>query len=265
MKFRSLLVLAIVGACGVAVPGHAAKVLRLEDAVTRALGAHPSLKADAAQLEAARSRAGREALAPSLQVYGLIALLQSASACFTPLLQPTISEILKDERDYTRALSLSRLAYDLESLLSSALAAALLTVISFHGLFAGTSAGFVFSAMLVASTAFTFLTNPNSSDGPYARAIRGMCIYLHTPRLQGLLALNVCAAAGGAMVFVNTVLMVRTVLGGTESQVASALAAFGGGSMLVALLLPKVLDRFSDRVAMLSAALAMVVTRMAES
>ncbi|HDS1227080.1 TPA: MFS transporter [Stenotrophomonas maltophilia] len=197
------------------------------------------------------------------QVYVLIALLQSASACFTPLFQSTIPEILKDERDYTRALSLSRLAYDLESLLSPALAAALLTVISFHGLFAGTSAGFVLSAVLVASTAFPFLTNPNSSDGPYARAIRGMRIYLHTPRLQGLLALNVCAAAGGAMVFVNTVVMVRTVLGGTENQVAWALAAFGGGSMLIALLLPKVLDRVSDRTVMLSAALAMVLTLVA--
>ncbi|HDS1227074.1 TPA: TolC family protein [Stenotrophomonas maltophilia] len=70
MKFRSLWALAIAGACGVAVPGHAAEVLRLEDAVARALGTHPSLKADAAQLEAARSRAGREALAPSLVVGG---------------------------------------------------------------------------------------------------------------------------------------------------------------------------------------------------
>jgi hypothetical protein len=35
-----------------------------------------------------------------------------------PLFQSTIPEILKEERDYTRALSLSRLAYDLESLLS---------------------------------------------------------------------------------------------------------------------------------------------------
>lgn len=70
MKFRSLWALAIAGACGVAVPGHAAEVLRLEDAVARALGTHPNLKADAAQLEAARSRAGREALAPSLVVGG---------------------------------------------------------------------------------------------------------------------------------------------------------------------------------------------------
>ncbi len=191
------------------------------------------------------------------QVYVLIAVLQSASACFTPLFQSTIPEILKEERDYTRALSLSRLAYDLESLLSPALAAALLTVISFHGLFAGTSVGFILSAVLVASTTFPALASVSSKDGPYARAIHGMRIYLRTPRLQGLLALNLCAAAGGAMVFVNTVVMVRTVLGGAEEQVAWALAAFGGGSMLVALLLPRVLDRISDRTVMLTAGLFM--------
>ena len=163
------------------------------------------------------------------QVYVLIAVLQSASACFTPLFQSTIPEILQEERDYTRALSLSRLAYDLESLLSPALAAALLTIISFHGLFAGTSVGFILSALLVASTTFPALAAVSSKDGPYARAIRGMRIYLRTPRLQGLLALNLCAAAGGAMVFVNTVVMVRTVLGGAEEQVAWALAASEAG------------------------------------
>src|SRR5947207_8121610 len=42
------------------------------------------------------------------------------------------------EADYTKALSLSRLAYDLESLGSPALAAVLLTVVSFHSIFLGT-------------------------------------------------------------------------------------------------------------------------------
>lgn len=74
------------------------------------------------------------------QVYLLIFVLQSASAGFTPTFQATIPDVLPDERDYTNALSLSRLAYDLESLLSPMLAAALLTVISFHALFAGTAA-----------------------------------------------------------------------------------------------------------------------------
>lgn len=191
------------------------------------------------------------------QVYVLIALLQSASAGFTPLFQSVIPQILLDERDYTRALSLSRLAYDLENLLSPALAAALLTIISFHGLFAGTAAGFIVSALLVLATAFPVVHATRAEGSPYARALRGMRIYLHTPRLRGLLALNLCAAAGGAMVFVNTVVIVRGPLQGGEREVAWALAAFGGGSMVVALLLPKLLERIQDRSVMLGAASVM--------
>jgi hypothetical protein len=154
------------------------------------------------------------------QVYVLIGLLQSASAGFTPLFQSVIPQILPEERDYTRALSLSRLAYDLENLLSPALAAALLTIISFHGLFAGTSAGFIVSALLVLSTTFPVAGTTHAGGSPYARALRGMRIYLHTPRLRGLLALNLCAAAGGAMVIVNTVVIVRGPLQGGERDVA---------------------------------------------
>lgn len=197
------------------------------------------------------------------QVYVLIALLQSASACFTPLFQSLIPEILPEERDYTRALSLSRLAYDLESLLSPAIAAALLTVISFHGLFAGTSVGFVTSALLVLTTAFPIAMATQTAGSPYARAFRGMRIYLQTPRLRGLLALNLCAAAGGAMVFVNTVVIVRGPLHGGEREVAWALAAFGAGSMAVALLLPKLLDHIPDRRVMLAAATVMVAALLA--
>ena len=81
----------------------------------------------------------------------MIFLLQAASAAFTPTFQATIPDVLPNEGDYTRALSLSRLAYDLENLLNPALAAALLTVISFNALFAGTVIGFLFSALLVLS------------------------------------------------------------------------------------------------------------------
>ncbi|EMB4355599.1 MFS transporter, partial [Pseudomonas aeruginosa] len=52
------------------------------------------------------------------QIYLLIFVLQAASAGFTPTFQATIPDILPDEEDYTKALSLSRLAYDLESLIS---------------------------------------------------------------------------------------------------------------------------------------------------
>ncbi|MBH1806068.1 TolC family protein [Stenotrophomonas muris] len=70
MKFRSVWALAVAGACGVALPGHAAEVLRLEDAVARALGTHPSVQADAAQIEATKNRAAREGLAAPLVLGG---------------------------------------------------------------------------------------------------------------------------------------------------------------------------------------------------
>ena len=85
------------------------------------------------------------------QVYLLIFLLQACSATFTPTFQATIPDVLPGERDYTRALSLSRLAYDLESLLSPLLAAAALAVVGYDVLFAGTAAGFAGSALLVLS------------------------------------------------------------------------------------------------------------------
>lgn len=146
------------------------------------------------------------------QIYILIFLLQAASAAFTPTFQATIPDVLPDERDYTRALSLSRLAYGMESLLSPMLAAALLTVISFHWLFAGTVVGFIASALLVFSVTLPQPVASERSGGIYDRTTRGIRIYLATPRLRGLLALNLSVAAAGAMVIVNTVVLVRGVL-----------------------------------------------------
>jgi MFS family permease len=188
------------------------------------------------------------------QVYVLIFLLQSASAAFTPTFQATIPDVLPDEKDYTRALSLSRLAYDLESLLSPVLAAALLTIISFHWLFGGTVIGFMVSAALVLSVR---LPQPALSDhvgGLFDKTTRGTRIYLATPRLRALLALNLSVAAAGAMVIVNTVVIVRALLGRPDADVAIALGCFGGGSMVAALALPKALDVASDRRVMLPAA-----------
>ena len=84
------------------------------------------------------------------QIYGLIFLLQAASATFTPAFQAIIPDILKDESDYTRALSLSRLAYDIENIVSPALAGLLLSFMSFHWLFVGTAFGFSGSILLIA-------------------------------------------------------------------------------------------------------------------
>jgi len=184
------------------------------------------------------------------QIYVLIFVLQSASAAFTPTFQATIPDILPDEDDYTRALSLSRLAYDLESVASPMLAAALLTVISFHNLFAGTVIGFLASAALVA-TVLLPKAKPTPRRSIYERTTRGMRIFLATPRLRGLLALNLTVAAASAMVIVNTVVLVQSRFALPQSSTALALAAFGGGSMIAALALPRLLENIKDRTAML--------------
>jgi len=198
------------------------------------------------------------------QVYVLIFVLQAASAGFTPTFQATIPDVLPNEKDYTRALSLSRLAYDLESLVSPMLAAALLTVVSFHNLFAGTVVGFLVSAALVVSVQ---LPSPKASvlRGIYDRTTRGIRIYLATPRLRGLLAINMAVAAAGSLVIVNTVVYVQATFGLGQSDTALALAAFGGGSMLVALVLPRLLDSVPDRRAMLVGASALAAATLATS
>lgn len=187
------------------------------------------------------------------EVYVLIFVLQSASAAFTPTFQATIPDVLPEERDYTRALSLSRLAYDMETLTSPILAAALLTVISYHWLFSGTAIGFVASALLVVSTTLPRPKPVEDAGGVYDKTTRGTRIYLKTPRLRGLLALTLAAAAASAMVIVNTVVIVRG-LGLSQRDVALTLAAFGGGSITAALTLPRILDRVGDRTVMLVAA-----------
>lgn len=192
------------------------------------------------------------------QVYVLIFALQAASAGFTPAFQAVIPDILKDEEDYTNALSLLRLAEDMEQLASPMLAAMLLTVVSFPVLFAGTVLGFVASAILVATTTLPARAR-RDPEHFWAEVTKGIRIYARTPRLRGLMVMEAAVAAAGAMVYVNTVVLVQAGLGLGEQAVALTFAGFGAGSMLAALLLPRMLTRLADRPVMIGGAALMVV------
>ncbi|WP_332762543.1 MFS transporter [Pseudarthrobacter sp.] len=188
------------------------------------------------------------------QIYVLVFVLQSASATFTPAFQSLIPVVLPDERQYTRALSLSRLAYDLESLVSPALAAGLLSVLTFHELFLGTVAGFVFSAALVVTTRLPAAPAARQEGSLWHRTTLGARIFARTPELRGLLALNLAVAAATSLVLVNTVVYTRDLFAGSNADVAIALACYGAGSMAVALSAPWALDRLADRSLMMSGA-----------
>jgi MFS family permease len=200
------------------------------------------------------------------QIYALIFVLQAGSAAFTPTFQATIPDVLTDEAEYTKALSLARVAYDTEALASPAIAAALLGVLGFHWLFALNAVGFLASAGLVLTVMLPSARPLATTEGPWGRITRGARIYLATPRLRGLLALNLTVAAAGAMVIVNTVVLVRSGLDLGEREVAWTLACYGLGSMAAALMLPQLLDkRLNDRTAMLSGAGVLVIGLLAGS
>ena len=192
------------------------------------------------------------------QVYLLIFLLQAASAGFTPAFQSTIPDLLPAAADYTRGLTLMRLTEDLEQVASPLLAAALLSVMPFHLLFAGTVMGFLLSALLVISAS---LPPRRAERGErFGHAVtKGLRIYAATPRLRGLFLMEGAVAAAGAMVYVNTVPLVEAQLGLTGGHVALAFAAFGAGSMMAALGVPRLLDLMAERGLMLGGAMMMVL------
>ncbi|MCD0444707.1 MFS transporter [Glycomyces sp. A-F 0318] len=188
------------------------------------------------------------------QIYVLVLVLQSASAAFTPTFQAAIPDVLDREEDYTKALSLSRLAYDLENLCSPMLAAALLSLVSYDWLFTGTAAGFLASAVLVVSVVLPKRTPAEADEDRWAKTTRGFRLYAATPRLRGLLLMHLAVAASTAMVVVDTVVLVQDVLGRGSGDVAIALGAYGVGSMAAALALPRLLRRVEDRAVMVPAA-----------
>lgn len=219
------------------------------------------------------------------QIYTLILVMQAASATFTPTFQSVVPDLLTDEDDYTAALSLSRLAYDLEAVVSPLLAAAALALVPATALFGGTAVGFAASALLVASVVVprpggdagaegasesptraddagvgADAAAPAGSDrerpsfGERARA--GAVLFVRTPLLRPVLALNLTVAAGGAFVLVQTVMIARDHFGLGEGAVAVLLAANGLGSMAAALALPRVLRSVPERRVMLPGAVA---------
>ena len=194
------------------------------------------------------------------QVYVLILLLQSASAAFTPTFQAVIPTVLPDEEDYTRALSWSRVAYDMESLVSPAIAGALLAIMTFHDLFFATAAGFLGSATLVMSVAVPQRPHSGTDASFLNRLTGGVRTFVSRPRLRALLALDVVVAAATALVLVNTVVLARDTFDRGEQSVVVALACYGAGSIVTALVLPRLLRHVGDRTLMLVAAAVTAVT-----
>lgn len=196
------------------------------------------------------------------QIFVLVFVVNAASAAFTPVFQAIIPEILPDEKAYTKGLSYARLAYDLENLVSPALAAALLVVWSFDSLFLANSLTFAISALLIMTARIPQAATTDRTGGIYANTVFGIVAYLKTPRLRGLLAVYFAVSSVGAMIIVNTVVLTRGILGGTELLTTSFLACAGAGSMCAAFLIPRLIERVGERHLMLAGIVAAAVAML---
>ncbi|WP_231894138.1 MULTISPECIES: MFS transporter [unclassified Gordonia (in: high G+C Gram-positive bacteria)] len=194
------------------------------------------------------------------QIYLLVFALQTASATFTPTFSATVARVVDDRDDYSSAVAASRIAYDLESVGSPLIAAALLTVVSYSTLFVGTALGFAASAVLVISCRRSIKERPTSTAESFARrTLAGCRIMLARGSFRGVLWINVVVAAATALVMVGTVVFVRADLGGSATAVAVALAVFGAGSIAAALLGPTIFRCAGTSRPMLACALACVI------
>ena len=190
------------------------------------------------------------------QLYVAILLLQTASAVFTPTFQAAIPEVLPDEGDYTSAQSLSRLAYDLESLVSPLLAAALVLLLPTSWLFGVTAAGFALSLAAVLLSRLQ-LRIPATGEPFVSRLVRGLRLIASVESTRFLALLDAVVAAVYATVLVNTIVIALRLEGDVDAAVTPltvALALFGAGSIIVALLLPALLRRATDRAVMVAGA-----------
>ena len=173
-------------------------------------------------------------------LYIIIVLIYLSTAAFTPIYQSAIPKIFKDETDYTKALSLFRIAQDMENILSYALATLLLLFLDYNLLFVGTFIGYFVSALLISGIIFPFLskTSGEKENNFSINLTLGIKRYLSISELRGLMFLNLAVSAGGSMILVNTIILVRLSLELSEIAFSITMLLFGAGCIFAAIIIP---------------------------
>ena len=202
-------------------------------------------------------RAGSLLLLPFVtapwQIFVIVFVFALASAVFTQVYQTVVPYLLARRDDYSRSLARTRIASELETSLSPLLAAGLLVVVSAQNVFVTMALMFLLSAWLIGRTALPGrLAEPGGRF--LSRVLRGPRLFLATPDLRGLIALDVVVACVTAMVMVNTVVLVQGEFGLERRAAAIAFAAFGLGAIIGAITLIPSLRVLPERAIMLTGA-----------
>ncbi len=182
------------------------------------------------------------------QVYALIFLINAVTAFFTPTYESSIPQVVGDSQ-YVKALSLSRVAVDIEAVAAPAIAGLLVAALGLQWVFWFDAATYLLSAGLVALAA---LPSATKSPQPFAlnalaRDITfGLRLILRQRPLRRAVMLSFAEATAGAAAIVATVIYVQDVLGYGATSFALVMATLGLGSTVTALTLGAVTGRYES-------------------
>ena len=180
------------------------------------------------------------------QIYALIFAINAVTAFFTPTFESSIPEVVGGEQ-YVKALSLSRVATDVEAVAAPALAGLLVALFGLRWVFWFDAFTYLVSASLVALAAMPYIKRslpPVSVRGFLTELTTGTRILLREPSLRQALTLSIAEATAGAAAIVATISYVRDVLDQGETTFAFVMAGVGLGSSLTAILLGRVTGRY---------------------
>lgn len=205
------------------------------------------------------ARAATLALLPLAEdvahIYLLVVVFETAAAAFRAAYIATVPDLVRDGPAYATAIAKARIAYNLETVLSPLLAAALLTAIEVRSVFVASVALLVVAASLLGASRIPDGRSAAGATG--RRLVQSFRTLMGTRSLRGALAVNAAAVAISAMVVVNTIVLVRGAFGKDDDAAAIALAAFAAGGVAAAASAPALILQFGERTVMLAAGAVM--------
>lgn len=184
------------------------------------------------------------------QIYVLIFSINAVTAFFTPTFEASIPEVVGDER-YVQALSLSRVATDVEAVAAPALAGLLIALFGVRYVFWFDAFTYLVSALMVILARLPHVKKektPLSVQVFLSEITYGTRVLLREPSLRQAITLSFAEATAGAAAIVATVSYVRDVLCRGGTAFAFIMAGLGLGSSLTAIALGRATGRYEKGV-----------------
>lgn len=182
------------------------------------------------------------------QIYLLIFLINAVTAFFTPTFEASIPEVVGEEH-YVKALSLSRVAVDVEAVAAPAVAGLLVAALGVRWVFWFDGFTYLVSALLVALAVVPHVarkTVPLSWRVFLSEIQTGTRVLLRSASLRQALILSFAEATAGAAAIVATVAYVQDALQRGETAYAMTMVGLGLGSTIAAVLLGRATGRYEQ-------------------